>query len=280
MLGLSVAWAADAQPALDARLGRLAEAAGLSDDQRPLLDAVAARYSDANRADLWAAAAEVHALLTDDQIARLRETVEARRGDRRADRPGRDGRRADRGRRGGERRADRARPTDEQRRARREVRADLREQRQALTQRLRDGSISDDAFVAEMGALRERAEARRDALRSDAAAPDRRARREAVQDARDRALGLTDAQTARLQTLRLDRIRQSPGPLDVRPFLDADGRLDRAAFRHAQRERRQAAREVRQSQREAAEAVLTDDQREVVALHRALAGGRGGRGRR
>ena len=68
----------------------------------------------------------------------------------------------------------------------------------------------------------------------------------------------------------------------MRPYLDADGQLDREAFRAAQRERREAGREARADRRDEGAEVLTEDQRDLSFLHAALAGGRGhgSRGRR
>jgi len=306
LLGLGVATVADAQPArgLDARLDRLAQGLSLSADQTSALDAIAARYSGAD-ADLWAAAADVKAVLTDAQIDQLQEAVQARRterpdraertrrgGDRTRQRAGqrrpRDGQRGDRaGRRPrpeGERPAGAARErlTDEQREAVRAVRDDVRQEAQALAEQLRAGALTDDQFVARSRALREDG-ARRMAAALPAEMAQRQAqmqaRREAEEAARDRALDLTDAQKRQLQALRLDRVREAPEAPDMRPYLDDDGRLDREAFRDAMRERRAATREDRGDHRDAMGDVLTDDQQDLVFLHRALSmGSRGMRG--
>lgn len=294
LIGLGVALAVDAQPparpGLDARLDRLTQDLDLTAQQTASLDALAQRYADADRADLWSAAADVSSILTDAQIDQLREAAEARRAERREGR-------GERGRRGGERRArpdgdrpaegrrprgDRARGdrgervplTDEQREALRAIRADVRERTEALVTRFREGDLTEDAFVAQTKALRDEAARRSaEALPAEAAErmAERRQRREAEQAAREAALDLTEAQKAAFQSRMLDRVRDG-GP-DLRPFLDDDGRLDRQALREAQRARREAARAERE-----ADPVLTDAQEDVVFLHRAIAGGRGMRG--
>ncbi len=303
LLGLGVATAASAQPArdLDARLDRLGQTLSLSADQSSALDAIAARYSGA-AADLWAAAAEVRAVLTDAQIDQLQQAVQARRAERparaerpdRAERPARrrgdrmrpsDGQRPRQGQHGdragrrerpaGQRAAGepRQRLTDDQREAVRAIRDDVRQQARALAEQLRAGAISDDQFVDRTRALREDG-ARRMAATLPAEMARRQAERQAHRDAeeaaRDRALRLTDAQKRQLQTFRLDRVRESPA---MRPTLDEDGQVDREARRAAMRERREATREARGDHRDAMADVLTEDQQDLVFLHRALAMG-------
>ncbi len=197
------------------------------------------------------------------------------------------GRRGDRaqrsdGPRGERSRGERPQRTDEQREALREAQTAQREQMQALVAQLRAGQITDDAFVARSRALREQAEAqRRAALPADQrermAQMD--ARREAAQTARENALGLTDAQKAAYQTIALDRLRSAPERPDLRPFLDEDGQLDRAALREAMREQREARGDDREALRERTESILTDEQQSVVAIHRAIAGRSGEAGR-
>ncbi len=290
LIGLGVALVADAQaparPGLDARLDRLTQDLDLTDEQSASLDALSQRYADADRADLWAAAVDVSSILTDAQVDQLQQAAEARRAERREGRGERGQRRA---RRDGDRPAEgrrlrgdrprgthgeRVRLTDEQREALRAIRTDVCERTEALVTQLRDGDLSDDAFVAQIKALRDEA-ARRSVEALPAEAAERRAerqqRREAEQAAREAALDLTEAQKAALQSRMLDRVRDG-GP-DLRPFLDDDGRLDRRALREAQRARREAARAERE-----ADPILTDAQEDVAFLHRAIAGGRGMRG--
>ena len=266
---------AQAQPArgLDARLDRLTQDLSLTADQAAGIDAVAARHADADRADLWAAAADVRDVLTDAQIDQLQQAVEARRGER-GDRV-RDGQRRPRGQqRAGAGRpgrgagGDRPHLTEQERDAVRAVRDDVRQQAEALAEQFRSGAISDDEFVVRTRALREDG-ARRvsEVLPAEMAQrlAQTRDRREAEQAARDRALALTDAQKERLLALRLDRVREAQGP-DMRPTLDADGRLDRGAFRESMRD-------ARGERRDAVADVLTEDQRDLVFLHRVLAMG-------
>ena len=149
LIGLGVS-AADAQPrGLDARLDRLTDGLTLSTQQSASLDALATEYAEADRADLWAAAAEVSAVLTDAQIDQLQEARTARRSERGARAgEGRQGRRGNRATRGGRQdrtgrgdrqersprqgRADRPSLTDEQRDALRAIRSDVRAQAEAL----------------------------------------------------------------------------------------------------------------------------------------------------
>ena len=288
-LALGAAWTTAAQPPLDDRLDRLAERLSLSAEQSAALDAVAARQDASDPASMWSAAAEVRQVLTAEQLAELREAG-ARRGDRsarrgdgargdgdgrrrgaaRSDGPGRngsDGRRERGGRRGDD-------LTDAQRQAVRTIRDDARTRRQSLVDALRAGQIADQDFADQTEALREET-ARRlaDALPDDARRDDRGDRREAAQAARDQALGLSADQKARLLALRLDAVRQAPERPDLRPYLDADGRLDREAYREATQAQREARREGAQTRRQQAEAVLTAEQRDLVAVHRALSGG-------
>ncbi|WP_412060483.1 hypothetical protein [Rubrivirga sp. IMCC45206] len=278
LLGLAVAVAADAQPAtpaLDARLDRLAEGLSLDARQQAALDAVATRYADADRADLWAAAAAVADVLTDEQTAQLQTYARGRRDGVRSERGDRDGRGArgagrDRARRGDRTdrgdRAERTPLTDDQRAALRTIREETRTRTEALADQYRAGDLSADQLTARVRQLRADALTRSAALLPAEAATrlrERAAQRDAEADARDAALGLSAAQRQAMVGQRLGRERP-----DLRPYLDDQGRLDRRALREAQRE-----------QRTEREPVLTDDQRAVVLVHAAIAG-RGGRGGR
>ena len=231
-LVLSVGWAgaATAQPVdFEARLDRLSKRLELTPEQRSAAGTLAA---DAETpAGLWAVTADLHARLTAEQRAALTEARAEHRA--RGERP-RDERRL-RGERAPRPGAERS---DAQREARRAERERLREQRDS-------GALSADAYAAAVRALRE--QRRAEALA--AATPEQRARlearaaqRQAEKAARERVLGLTEAQAQQLQALRHDR---------------AARRADRG---------------------ERAE-LLTERQRELLALHRALAG-HGGRGHR
>jgi hypothetical protein len=291
-VGLLVAFAADAQPTrpdLSGRLQRITADLDLSSAQQSALNGIAERYEGADGAALWQAAVEVEQVLSDAQVAQLRESMSARRAEReeaRGHRPRGD--RRMRGRRGDRQgraqrpdglrseRPDRPRLTEEQRESLREARTASRQQMQDLVQQLRDGEITDDAFVAQSRALREQMEAQlREALPAEQQErmTEMTARRDAVKTARENALGLTDAQKDAYQTLALDRLRAAPGQPDLRPFLDDEGRLDRQALRESQREQRESMREEREARREQVEDILTDEQQAIVAVHRALAGG-------
>ncbi|MEM0961151.1 MAG: hypothetical protein AAGK21_01265 [Bacteroidota bacterium] len=282
LIGLGLAAIAEAQPqrSLDARLDQITQPLDLSSDQETALDAVAQQYG---REDSWAAAAAVHDILTADQISQLRQTAEQRRSQRRA-RAG-EGRQMRRGaRRAGPRRGQTQRVgrmsralSDEQRASVREIRRDLRQQRETLIADLREGNVSDEVFQSRMRQLRDAAETRMlDVVPAGAATRMReaRARRDAAKSAREQALGLTASQKAQIAGLRVDRVRQAPERLDLRPYLDDDGQLDRQALREAQRGQREMRRERAQAHREAVANVLSAEQREIIALHRALSGPR------
>lgn len=271
---------ADAQPnrpdASD-RIERATSGLDLTDSQQARLGALAAETADPEAGALWTLSADVAAVLTDAQIDHLREVQEARRGERRA--------RGERGRRGPGMRGrgargprSGARLTDEQREAVRAVAEEIRPQAEALVERFRLGELSDEAFVAEAKALRDEAMTRLGAaLPAEAAERMAQAKawREAAKTAREDALGLTDAQKDAYRALALDRIREAPERPDLRPYLDEDGRFDRQAFREARRAQREAARPEREARRTEAVAILTDEQKDIVAVHRALAGPRG-----
>ena len=249
-IGLGVAAATSAQPArgLDARLDRLAAELDLTAQQRAEIAALAGRYADADRAALWSAAADLSDVLTDEQVDALRqrvqarhEQVEARRGERpdrfERGRRGRQSARGMHGRRDGRRGGDaRAALTDEQREALREVRNDVREQTEALVTDLRAGDVSEAEFADRLRQIRETGRAQAaEALPAEAAArlAEREARRGAETAARAEALGLTAEQEAAFEPLAAARVRQASERPDLRPYLDAEGRLDREALRDA-----------------------------------------------
>lgn len=296
-VGLGVAAATSAQPADRARpdaaalIERATSTLTLTADQQAALTGLAGRAVDSEAGALWGLAADVEAVLTDAQVAQLREAQEAHqtkgrgaRGDR-ARRPQGDrmrGRRGERpegrpaeGRRSEGARPDRPRSTDDQRAAARAIAEEGRPRAEALVERFRAGELSDDAFVAEARALRDEAASRLgEALPEQAARmQEAAARRDAAEAARDEALGLTADQKKALEALALDRLRNAPARPDVRPPLDEDGRLDRQAFREAVRAQREAARPARAAARAEADAVFTAEQKDILTVHRALAGG-------
>lgn len=279
---------ADAQPArpapdVAARLSRVTSGLALTPDQQTRLDALASRTT-AEPGASWSLASDLKAILTPAQIARLQQASAARRADGdRADRSG--GRRGDRaqGSRRGDRRGDRAqrgdqdraaerpdRPTTEQRAAMREIAEAFRPRQEALVERFRSGTLTAAQFTSQREALRTERDARIDAALTPeqrAARAEREARREAATAAREAALGLTPSQKEALQALKLERLRTAPARTERPARGERPTSEDRAA--------RQA-----EAMREQAAAILTPDQQALVALHRAVAGGRGQRGRR
>lgn len=281
-VGLAAQTAAAQPVPLDVRLGALSERLSLSAEQADALDAIGNRSTADRPSALWDVARQVRGVLTADQVDALRQAPEQDARPRRmgrGDGPGLRPRvRNGAGPRGGRlvRRGERL--TEAQRQTLRAVRDDVRARRQTLVERLRAGEVSDQSFADAMRALRQDAAERMAAVRpeADGLRDQRRARRDEAQAARDAALGLTDDQRARLLALRLDAVRDAPDRPDLRPYLDAEGRLDREAMRQATAAQRQARRAAAQERRQQAAEVLTDEQRDLLAVHRALAtAGRG-----
>ena len=281
-VGLAAQTAAAQPVPLDVRLGALSERLSLSAEQTSALDAIASEQTADRPSALWDVARQVRGVLTADQVDALRQGPEQDARPRRmgrGDGPGlRPRARNGAGPRGGRlvRRGERL--TEAQRQTLRAVRDDVRARRQTLVERLRAGEVSDQSFADAMRALRQDAAERMAAVRpeADGLRDQRRARRDEAQAARDAALGLTDDQRARLLALRLDAVRDAPDRPDLRPYLDAEGRLDREAMRQATAAQRQARRAAAQERRQQAAEVLTDEQRDLLAVHRALAtAGRG-----
>ena len=264
-------------PDVSARIASLGTRLNVTADQQARLDAVAARYrGQTDEAATWAAAAEVQAILTDAQTSALRarpaRAVRPERGaESRSDVRRRAGRRASA-------RPDRAEaaPRDpqssERRAAGRALRNEFAPRAQALRDDLRAGRITDAEFATRSQALRAEIEARSDAARTPEQrqqVAERRARREAGEAARVRALGLTAQQRGALQALNAERVRTAqPERGTARP--DA-----------ARRPRTEAGRATRDTVRARAAEILTPQQEAIMAVHRALTGGgRGHRGAR
>ena len=298
-LGLLFAAAASAQPTTQRSLSdRLARAVpDLTDAQKSQLDALAIpSRQDPQPGAMWSIASDAQDILTSDQIETLlaaRDERIGKRGDRagqgRKARMGRGprGRMNRGGRRGQQRGGERPQRSDEERAALREAAQDARAAREALVEQFRSGAIDASTVQARSEALREQQQAARRANatpeqveRMDAA----QERREASTAAREAALGLTAAQKDELEAIRLERIRMAPGQPDLRPYLDADGQLDREALREARRSQREASSSDREALRQRAESILTNEQKATIALHRMLSrghrAGRAGEGRR
>ncbi|GAB5537584.1 MAG: hypothetical protein Rubg2KO_38330 [Rubricoccaceae bacterium] len=300
-LGLLVAAAASAQPNTQRSLSDRLERAvpDLTDTQKSQLDALAMpSRQDRQPGAMWSIASDAQDVLTPAQVETLlaaRDQVRSKRADRagqgRKARTGRGQRgRTGRGHRRGQmrgNRADRPQRSDEERAAMREGRQQARAEREALVEQFRSGAIDASTFQSRAEALREQQQAARRANatpeqleRMDAA----QERREASKTAREAALGLTAAQKDELEAIRLERIRMAPGQPDLRPYLDADGQLDRQALREARRAQREEMSDERDALRQRAESVLTDEQKATMALHQMLSrgqrAGRAGDGRR
>lgn len=282
----------------------------LSPAQQQEMNAALTRLGDRNGGDtqepgfLWELAAELHATLTDEQLEQLLERAANRGGAGFGDRgrggqggPGFGGRG-----RGGQRPDSLGRPdpfsnlttplSDDQIAAIEAIRADYATQREALIESFRNGDIERDAFRTQMqelhdamkaeieGVLTDEQKAELDQIRAEREAEREaeRAEREAALEARrDSAkvvmatvLGLTDDQVTSLETLWAD---QDAAFEDIRAQVDA-GDLTR--------EEAQAAIEALRTDFDTAlQALLTEDQYEIVQIHNALAsrGGRGSKGR-
>lgn len=256
-------------PTAAERVERLAERLDISGDQRAELDALAARHADAQPGASWSLAADLADVLSDEQVAALR----SERGERRRGRRGEMRRRGRDGARGASRRgADRL--PEETRERMRGLRDEARAERRALVERFRSGALDAAAFEAERRELRDATRARMAALlpaELQSRHSERAQRRELQRAARADALGLTAEQQQRLRALRLDALRSAP----ARPDRDAL----REMSRDERRALRDAHRDARRAQRDAAADVLTERQREVLAIHRALAGRHGHLGR-
>ena len=236
--------------ALSEAVTTISKATSLSADQARALQKRVARYDGERRPGvLWAMAADVHDQLTDEQIVALKARVQERRAARRA---GRD--------RGERRRHVRKKMrhrlmgelelTDGQKDELRSIRADYRDEITALRQTCHEGGFG-EAEAEKWRALRaEMREAFRDVLTEeqrqelDARRDERQDRREEVRTARTEALNLTDEQQAQFAALQA----QVDGP---------GARL----LRHCQRG---------EGQERPIASILTEEQKEVVMVHRVL----------
>ncbi len=273
----------------DATLEVVAEALAADLDLSPAQSAeirqVLARHEGEGAGALWEVAAELNDRLTEEQKAMLFARVEARRQELRARvGEGFDGSapmRGHRGRAGGLFRDDGPLAetlTEEQKTALAELRQKHREAMQALMAQRRDGTITPEALRAEMKRLSEEMraevealltdeqkallEARRGERRGDLGARrgDFEERREERRAAMIEALGLTSEQAEALEALRE---KHHEAMQALREELMAEGSPDPQAVRAA-------LEELRAAQREEMAEVLTDEQLEVVRLHRIL----------
>jgi hypothetical protein len=238
-----------ASEALSAAVSTLTTATSLSTEQANALRKRLAKYDgDREPGMLWLVAADVHDQLTEEQIEVLKRRVREHRADRRQDGSRREAR-------GHFRKMLRHRLgaldlSDAQKEDLRALRNEHRDEIQSFRRACRAGTVNE----AEARAWSERRTEMRDAFRTvlteeqrqqiDARREDRRARREKVRAARADALDVTDEQRARFNDLRA----QVDGP---------GARILRRCNREGQQDRPVAA-------------ILTDEQKEIVMIHRVL----------
>jgi hypothetical protein len=276
------------QSLADAELGsvldELTQSLGLSEVQRAAIQELVARSADrANEPGAaWYAAAELQAILSSEQIAALdsrlataRGRVRMEHGERSATRDG-SGERSRAGSRSSERMPGGARGyawldlTEEQQTQIQAVLESHRTEFQALREELRDSDLSRDE-------MRSRAEAVHEAIRAEIEPLLTQDQRDRLQE---REVGLEERRTAALE--RREAARQR-GEAEHAAMVDALELTD------TQIEQMKSLRQDRGAHREAFGEILTDEQQEIVVLHRALAGdrfraagseGRGARGER
>lgn len=235
--------------ALSDAVSTLSEAASLSDDETSALRKRLAHYDgDHSPGMLWTVAADVHQQLTDDQIEALTARMQERRAERREDGP----RRGPRGhvRRGLHHRLGDLDLSDAQKEELRALRAEYRDEMRSFREGCRDGTLSEADAEAWRALRTEMREAFRDVLTDeqrqqlDARRDELEDRREQIRDARAEALNLTDEQRAQFDSLRTEF--DGPG---ARFLRRCDG---------GERGERPVA------------SILTEEQREIVMIHRVL----------
>ena len=232
----------------------VSKTAALSDEQTQTLQALVDNYKDMERqpGQLWFLAADVHAELTSEQIQKIKTQLQERRDSVREDgnRPGRDGPK--------EHVRKRVRHalkgldlTEAQKDELRSIRAEYRDELMTLRGARRDGSF-DEADAERWRTLRsEMREAVREVLteeqreQMEARREERNARRDSVREARREALGLTDEQIAQFEELRSERTGERRGPRRGPRHRGTPGDSPVAS-------------------------ILTQEQREIVMIHRVL----------
>ncbi|GAB5520169.1 MAG: hypothetical protein RhofKO_24200 [Rhodothermales bacterium] len=289
-------------PQLETMVTSLADDLDLSaQTTQDLSNAVAARQDDQREPGfLWYVAADLQESLSDSEKADLfakaetqREALRERMEAFRENRQGTEGMRRNRRgvRQGGGEALERLRDnapielTDEQKEAMKAVREQYRPQLQALREQVQAETLTREAAREQGKALREAMKADVQAILTDeqkatleAAREERKAKREDRNDQRaDRreasrnamidALDLTDEQQAALAALRDENKTEREA---TREQVKAARENGETVDREAMREQAQAARTAH---REAMDDILTDDQQEIVQLHRILAQG-------
>lgn len=239
--------------ALSGAITSLSKSAALSVEQTQTLQALVETLEDNDQepGQLWFLAADVHTELTSEQIQQLKTQLQERRreGLREGNRPGRHGREGHFRKR--VRHALKGLDlTEAQTDELRSVRAEYRDELMALRQERRDGPF-DEAEAERWRTLRsEMRNAFREVLTEEqreqieTRREGRKARRDSVHEARREALGLTDEQLAQFEELRTER-EDRPGLRMGRAHRGEPGEGP-IAF------------------------ILTQEQREIVLIHRAL----------
>lgn len=233
----------------------------LSAEQSDAADAISRRYAPRFRepGTLWRVAGALHEALSDEQIERLQARQKRAFEEKlRQMQPG-DLRERIEHRRSRIARALSRLLTEDQRAEVQTIRQETRAALAALAEQRRSGALTPEAFLEEAHAVREAARAEVDALLTD----EQRAKVEAWRERRDEAqavridvLGLTDDQQAALKALRTEQA--------VRMLTLAD------AFHNGDDVTRGDLRAALEEGRAARRAILTDDQQEIIALHRGL----------
>ena len=245
-------------------IGELTKSLGLSDEQVSAIQELAAQHEDQERAPgaAWYAAAELQTILSSDQISTIDTQLAAARSRIRS----RPGARSSRGMSGQGHGYAWLDLTEEQQAQIQAVLESHRAEFQSQREEARGSDLSRDE-------LRSRAEAVREAIRAEIEPLLTQEQRDRLQE---REAGLEERREAAMKNREAARQR---GEAEHSAMVDALGLTD------TQIEQMESLRQDRGAHREGFGEILTDDQQEVVTLHRALvahrfrAAGPEGRGR-
>lgn len=277
--------------------------AGLSDQlnltgtQSQAINDIVAKQGERTPGTLWYVAAELQSTLNDEQKATLLEGLEDIDGEgffRQRVRRGAANRVKGLSGRGGNLESIVSDLTDEQKEAVKALHEKHRETIKGLVEQRRDGTIDADALKEAMQGVREelktelsgilseeqmaKLEAARQEKMSELGEDGERRRgrgfrgqrgeafedaREAINAARKEALGLSDEQASQLKTV-VEAQREKAKALFEEIRENAD---DRESAREALREQMST---LRDEAREASAAILTDEQEEIIQIHRVL----------
>ncbi len=249
---------------LGSAIGELTKSLGLSDEQVSAIQDLAAQHEEQERAPgaAWYAAAELQTILSSDQISTIDTQLAAARSRIRS----RPGARSSRGMSGQGHGYAWLDLTEEQQAQIQAVLESHRAEFQSQREEARGSDLSRDE-------LRSRAEAVREAIRAEIEPLLTQEQRDRLQE---READLEERREAAMKNREAARQR---GEAEHSAMVDALGLTD------AQIEQMESLRQDRGAHREGFGEILTDDQQEVVTLHRALvthrfrASGPEGRGR-